>query len=403
MEGNAGNDIMIGGAFGDEMHGDAGVLADINAALDGNDTMLGDNGLLNWLYPGLAAFASTIEAGFGFDRSIATLDLITTIAPNDGGKDLMFGNAGSDIIFGGTDADLIVGDNTKASSGAVEFGLASARPGSDLEFGDHGRLYPQHSFLPTFPSRNFFSIDIGFTSSGAGDKIYGNEADDIQVGGQGDDLMFGDSGDDDMIGGHNVSTTTGADTAIDEFKKPTPDTVNDLMDGGTGDDAMAGDNATIWRNGAALQANDLRLRIRTLNGALLYNPDGTPNISAGGHNDPLTATTRSVFLLDHSAAIQAADATSVVGSRYGNDLMVGNAGDDAMFGQLGNEIMQGDGQIEATTYDLQMFEGVKPDGPITDGNDYMEGNGGTDMMVGNLGQDDMIGGPSQFFGLSTPA
>src|SRR5258708_37743374 len=50
-----------------------------------------------------------------------------------------------------------------------------------------------------------------------------------------------------------------------------------------------------------------------------------------------------------------------------------------------------------------MFEGVKPDGPITDGNDYMEGNGGTDMMVGNLGQDDMIGGSSQFFGLSTAA
>src|SRR6266850_1410482 len=106
MEGNAGSDIMLGGAVGDEMHGDAGNTTDINATLDGNDIMLGDN--------------------------------------------------------------------TKGALPAVQFGAASARPGSDLEFGDHGRLYPQHSFLPTFPSRNFFSIDIGFTSSGAGDKIYGN-------------------------------------------------------------------------------------------------------------------------------------------------------------------------------------------------------------------------------------
>src|SRR5258706_11122793 len=306
MEGNAGADIMAGGADNDEMHGDAGNALDINAALDGNDIMLGDNALLNWLYHGDAALSATLETGFVFDNSIGTLDLITTIAPLDGGNDNMFGNAGSDNMWGGTASDLLVGDNTKGALPAVQFGAASARPGDDLEFGDHGRLYPQHSFLPNFPSRNFFSIYIGFTSGGAADLIFGNEADDVQIGGQGDDKMFGNSGDDDMIGGHNVSTTTGADKAIDELKKPTGDSVNDLMDGGTRDDAMAGDNATIWRNGAALGANDLRLRIRTLNGALLYNADGTPNISAVGHNDPLTATARSLFLLDHSAAIQAA-------------------------------------------------------------------------------------------------
>ena len=240
----------------------------------------------------------------------------------------MFGNAGSDNMWGGTSSDLLVGDNTKGVLPAVQFGAASVRPGDDLEFGDHGRLYPQHSFVPNINSRNFFSIDIGFTSGGAADLIFGNEGQDLQIGGQGDDKMFGNAGDDDMIGGHNVTTVTGSETAIDELKKPTADSVNDLMDGGTGDDAMAGDNAQIWRNGAALQANDLRLRIRTLNGALLYNPDGTPNITIAGHNDPLTATTRSVFLLDHTAAIQAADANSVVGSRYGNDLMVGSGDSD---------------------------------------------------------------------------
>ena len=34
---------------------------------------------------------------------------------------------------------------------------------------------------------------------------------------------------------------------------------------------------------------------------------GLPNITAGGHNDPLSATARSVYLLDHTAAIETAD------------------------------------------------------------------------------------------------
>jgi Ca2+-binding RTX toxin-like protein len=403
MEGNAGNDIMLGGVKGDEMHGDAGNGTDINATLDGNDTMLGDNGELNWLYTGNAALSNTLENGFTFDSNIGTLDVITTTAPNDGGADKMFGNAGSDNMFGGTAADLLVGDNTKGTAPGIEFGAASDRAGEDLQFGDHGRIYPQHSFLADFPSRNFFSIDIGFTSGGAGDRIFGNEQDDIQIGGQGDDQMFGNSGDDDMIGGHNVSTVTGAETAIDEFKKPDGLAINDFMDGGTGDDAMAGDNAKIWRNGATLQANDLRLRIRTLNGSLLFKADGTPNITGAGHNDPLTSTTRSMFLLDHTLAIQTADFSSLVGSRYGNDLMAGGADDDVMFGQLGGDFVQGDGRIDEATVTVEIYEGVRPDGTITDGHDYIEGNGGTDMLIGNLGQDDIIGGSSQFFGLTTGA
>src|SRR5213078_2563744 len=123
---------------------------------------------------------------------------------------------------------------------------------------------------------------------------------------------------------------------------------------------------------------------------------------AGGHNDPLSATSRSVILLDHSSAIQAADATSVVGSRYGNDVMAGNENDDAMFGQLGSDFILGDGEIDQSTLAIRNFEGVRG-GVVTDGNDYIEGNGGSDMLIGGLGQDDIIGGSSQFFGLSTAA
>jgi Ca2+-binding RTX toxin-like protein len=232
--------------------------------------------------------------------------------------------------------------------------------------------------------------------------MFGNGADDVMLGGQGDDQMFGNAGNDDMVGGHNVAG------GIDELQQPTATNINDLMDGGTGDDAMAGDNATVWRNGTPALANDLRLRIRTLNGALLY-VAGQPNLTAGAggladpagaHNDPLSATTRSVTLLDHSAAIEAADGAGAAGSRFGNDVMAGGANDDALFGQLGGDVVQGDGRIDEQTLEVQVFEGVQG-GAVTDGDDYVEGNGGSDLLIGNLGQDDVIGGSSRFFGLTS--
>src|SRR6185503_5048227 len=118
-------------------------------------------------------------------------------------------------------------------------------------------------------------------------------------------------------------------------------------------------------------------------------------------NDPLVATTRSVFLLDHTLAIQTTDGQSILGSRFGNDVMAGGANDDALFGQLGSDMVQGDGMIKPETLDILVFEGVQANGTVTDGNDYIEGNGGEDMLIGNLGQDDIIGGSSEFFGLTS--
>src|SRR5690606_20288293 len=86
IEGNAGGDILLGGVAGDQLYGDAMV----KGAHDGDDIVLGDNGRLEWLYAGDAAFAA-IEAllpqdrngaALGkFDGAVSTLDLITTELP----------------------------------------------------------------------------------------------------------------------------------------------------------------------------------------------------------------------------------------------------------------------------------------------------------------------------------
>ena len=406
ISGNTGADIAMGGFDGDFIHGDN--AAGGAGANDGDDILLGDHGQLD--------YQLSSDFGFTFDNLGvgSKLDRIMTTDPTLGGSDKIYGNAGDDVVFGGTAGDLVYGDNTQST------GAASADPGNDVVFGDHGRIYPNNSALAAgeVNSRNFFAHDTQANDGGAGDTLFGNEADDVMLGQQGDDLMFGNAGDDDMIGGHNVSVDpNGGGDAIDELKPTKPADVlgnnvpaNDLMDGGTGNDAMAGDNAIIWRNAgaSAIGIGDTRHRFETLkgttriDGSMLYDLAGNANVTGAGAADPDGSVPRTVQLLDHTATTSVGDNT--VGTQYGNDIMAGGADDDVMFGQLGQDMIQGDGAIDVSggfdAAKVQVFEGYAG-GVVTDGDDYVEGNGGDDMVIGNLGQDDLIGGSSNLFGLTT--
>jgi Ca2+-binding RTX toxin-like protein len=416
ISGNAGGDIIAGGVFGDTLYGDRAIPNVTTTANDGNDIILGDNGAFEWLSTGrlteitginIAANNALLYEKYNpgiADTDLTTLDLITTEQPNSGGRDLIYGDNGSDVVFGGTDADTIYGDDGNETGAANN---------NDLLFGDHGRLYPQFSALSSINSRNFFAIDIGNASGGEGDRIWGEEGNDIMLGQQGDDRMWGGSGDDDMIGGHNVAG------GYDELTAPTIEAtldplmpMNDVMDGGSGDDAMAGDNAIIWRRG-----DDVSLRFRQLTGSTIYTTDEdsiTANIGNVGQSDPDDAVGRDIQLLDHSDAVEADPQ-----GRFGVDVMAGGADSDVMFGQLGNDLMQGDGLIQIggvtdgvwTTRQLNVTDSGLPStaGILffkvpeqgSDADDYMEGNGGSDLIYGGLGQDDLIGGSSALFGLTT--
>lgn len=394
--GNANNDVIAGGVAGDTIHGN-----------DGDDIILGDNGTLDWTYD----FTADPFFPNGMDTDLNTLDLITTQLPaaQPGGRDTIYGDDGGDVVFGGTDADTIYGDDGD--------NMGAATDNSDVLFGDHGRIYPQHSTLADFPSENFFAIDTGDNHGAAGDRIFGEQGDDILLGQQGDDRMFGGSGDDDMIGGHNVAG------GIDELSAPAvimssvnPD-INDIMDGGSGDDALAGDNATIWRTGDVDSP-----RIRVLEAELLYEPSdnlslGDADVTDSAQADPNMAVGRNITLLDHDDTI----ANQAAGPReFGDDYIAGNADNDILFGQLGEDVLAGDGSVDdadpglpGPTSMLTTTDAGLPDTGGTlyfnvfeshdDGDDYIEGNGGSDLIYGGLGQDDIIGGSSDMFGLDTPA
>ena len=421
MTGNAGGDVMLGGVEGDKLWGDRETASAASNGLDGADVLLGDNGLMEWTSTGrLADFLADVinenpalyakYSGAVADTNVATLDLITTTQPTNGGRDILVGGNRADVMLGGTNADKLYGDTGNEADGIT------STDGNDLMFGDHGRLYPQFSTVVGINSRNFFSINVGQGDGGEGDLMWGEEGMDIMLGQQGDDRMWGGADDDDLIGGQNVRN--GVDeltvTAITITNGATP--LNDLMDGGTGNDAMAGDNAIIWRTGQTAS-----LLFTTVAGALYKfglggETDIEPNVNNIARNDPDGTRGRDLTLFDHSETTPA--------ERYGNDVMVGNQQRDLMFGGLGNDLMQGDGVLDSTaigtevgrvitiadsvapstggTLNFRVIEDVATTkATMTDGDDYMEGNGGNDLMYGGLGQDDMIGGSSDLFGLTT--
>lgn len=421
ISGNAGGDILLGGVRGDMLWGDRETPTAASNAADGEDTILGDNGALEWLSTGRLgelSFApsdprwnASLPTAFAArDVDLDTLDVVTTEQPNNGGRDTIFGGNARDTAFGGTDADTIWGD-TGADALLSAGGVDAAANGNDLLFGDHGRLYAQLGTLPNVHSRNFFSIAIGQADGGEGDRIWGEEGMDILIGQQGDDRLWGGTEDDDLVGGHNVeggadeltTTTIGITSGASAW--------NDLMDGGSENDVMAGDNAIVWRTG-----DELSPRFRTLTGATLYSTTETTvtvNIEATPRQDPDDTRGRFVFLLNH------ADDTAA--GQYGNDVMAGGAHRDLMFGQLGDDLMQGDGMIDdvapagGVSVSLSVLDSIgappgQTGGTLTfrvpeqasDGDDAMEGNGGADQMLGGLGQDDMVGGSSSLYGLTTP-
>jgi len=340
----AGDDIVIGGRFGDTI--DAG---------SGNNVVIGDSGHIAFL------------------NGVPTR--IETIEPDDGGGDTITTLTGDDIIFGGTKSDTI-----------------HAGAGVDVIFGDQGEVLstggantivtysnnyvPGYEPAPWYEGYSYTATCIRDIYAGAGDLIYGEAGGDYILGQQGTDVIFGGAGDDDIYGGHNQATGFDA---------------GDIIDGGTGNDVIAGDNASIQRTD-----DHKSPRFQALVGTSIYSEaaggDGLALVTGASQANPDGVHARTVILYDSS---HTPDTTT-----FGDDLIAGGADDDLVFGQLGNDTVHGDGQITDPGYELITLE-TTTSGSDIGGDDYIEGNGGDDKIYGGLGQDDLIGGSSSLFGLTT--
>lgn len=202
LNGNLGNDILIGGQGSDT----------INTG-DGDNLVLGDNGYVD--------FTSN-------DNDASTLDFIETDNPEHGDVDHITSGSGNDIILGGTAGDQI-----------------HAGAGNDLIMGEFARISGDidATQLPFTPQFTFISIFEQHPDAG-NDLIHAEAGNDIILGQQGADTIYAGDGDDDLTGGHNLSDGYDANDKLDggDGQDITSPVFfgNDFIAGGTGDDEIFG-------------------------------------------------------------------------------------------------------------------------------------------------------------------
>ncbi len=451
INGNAGDDWLMGERGGDRVNGDAG-----------NDTILGDNATLTGgatlRLLDVATLTNTPASGaFGDDHLAGGADNDTIYA--QGGNDRVFGGDGTDAIEGNNGNDCLMGgggqDNVigggSANDGVISTtsignGLldgrdtihgdgsepttpadlaactpsSSAGGGADVIAGDNARvlLTGATNAFDGALTRTTRLFDVETPASPANvtvhdpDTVFAGDGNDF-VYGQGDnDTLNGDAGDDAIEG------NAGADT----------------INGGAGQDDIVGGNAVSGQSDGAdtIHGNEHADVVLADNGVITraLNGNGTWR-TLGDQNGNQNAEFQVTVI--RSTSIQT---TPEVAGAFGDDTVFGDAGADEIIGQQGNDTIQGNdgsdaivgdlGRITTTlengarattssanapfltspiyvkgtlTRQVQLFSFVLGDGAA--GNDVLlggadsdsiHGGAGVDMINGNAGDDYLFGG-----------
>lgn len=402
LQGNNGVDTIFGGDQDDDITGGSSQQApsdplaptvgrpdagDLLFGQDGQDVILGDNGVIARVPSEAAATPVARGRGLVVNREVGPYDL--GYSPTDGtsggdeisggdGTDLVFGQGGTDkisagfgddyaeggqagdVIFGDPGEDDLVGGSVFVAGGAGA--LRTGQPdggdaisgglGADVALGDNGALLRIGDPSPLTLGRGITPraidpYDLAGTSrtdtfgadlisggvhndvllgQNGNDRVRGDADDDYVEGGQAADWVEGNDGDDDLVGGGATLDGTGSGGAARGQADG-----GDVVFGGAGDDVAFGDNAVVTRVGAA---DPQTLRV---------NPAGV--VTARRALRPLDLENGELSTPD---------------GRFGGDQVSGGSGVDVLFGQDGSDAISG--------------------GPD---DDYAEGNGAHDRLFGD--------------------
>ncbi|MDD2950190.1 MAG: calcium-binding protein [Sulfuricurvum sp.] len=349
LYGGNGNDQLDGGSGNDILDGEAG--SDSMSGGDGNDTYYvddtGDNvsennsdvttGGYDTVYSYIAntnlsnnieelhimSTGSTLTYGNDQDNFILGGDGNDTIYAN-GGDDVVWGYIGDDQIFGGTGADHLKGeDGNDTLNGGEGNDILDGGIGADILYGDIGD-----------------------------DTLWGGAGDDLLDGGVNDDYLKGEDGIDTLYGGDGNDTLDGgADNDI-----LFGDSGNDYLWGATGDDQLNGGTGDDYLNGEA--DNDT-----------LYGGDGLDYLVGGAGDDTLygEADDDKLYGEDGTDSLSGGDGNDTLDGGSGNDTLFGDAGNDTLWGNTGDDILNGGVGDDALSGDA--------------GNDTLDGGEGTDIAV----------------------
>jgi Ca2+-binding RTX toxin-like protein len=441
MSGNAKADIILGGVNNDDglllseidrLYGDRELPTDTTIANDGDDIMLGDNGLLDFTYDD-----DPLTPENDTDRN--TLDFIHSEQDGLGGIDTISGNKGQDLAIGGTAGDTIYGDDVNESA----YISAVSQDGADMLLGDNADVFlvakgaaaggdlkvvldaavktirttddTPINLLPTGGSDTISGNAKGDVIAGGvfGDTLYGDQAspDAAKYADDGNDSILGDNGAFEWLSDGGFNDISGIDIAANnpdlwaKYGTGTPDTDLTTLDLVTteqpnsgGRDLIYGDQGKDFVFGGTdadtIYGDDGNETGATSNNDLLFGDHGRiyPQFPRFRQLDGtfLAANypSRNFFTIDSGNG--AGGEGDRMWGEEGDDTMLGNQGDDRMFGGSGNDDMTG-GHNVAGGYDeltapaiAASLDGIGIAVPaIDDVNDLMDGGTGNDSMAGD--------------------
>jgi Ca2+-binding RTX toxin-like protein len=301
VDGDAGDDRLIGGAASDALRGG-----------DGSDTLLGREGV------------DALEGGHGPDRLHGNQSgdvlhgddgddvLVGDETTEPGGNDVLDGASGNDTLTGAVGDDRLRGgpgaDQLSGGSGVdtVDYSdhVTPVTVVLDAHVGDGGNDDGPGEFVSQDVENVVgTSFDDLITGSATANRLDGGAGRDLLDGAGGDDLLRGGAGPDVLAGGPGIVTVSYADHA-----EPLEVMLDDVAnDGGTSD-------------GQPFARDDVR-------------PD-VENVTGGAAADTLTGDAA------HNTLDGGPGADGIEG-RGGDDVLLGGDGQDFLFGDPGRDTLDG--------------------------------------------------------------
>ncbi|UTW07475.1 peroxidase family protein [Pseudomonas benzenivorans] len=431
IQGLAGNDVLNGGAGNDSLIG--GLGNDILRGREGNDTMIG--GVGNDVYEVTDAGDVVIElAGEGTD-TIWTGLLSYTLGANvenlvysgsgnftgtgnalansiygGSGNDVLNGGAGNDALIGGLGNDILRGrEGNDTMIGGVGNDVYEVTDAGDIviELAGEGTDTIWTGLLNYTLGANVenlvYSGSGNFTGTGnaLANSIYGGSGNDVLNGGAGNDALIGGLGNDILRGREGNDTMIGG----------VGNDVYEVTDAGDVVIELAGEGMdTIW---TGLLSYTLGANVENL----VYS--GSGNFTGTGN-----ALANSIYGGSGNDVLNGGAGNDALIGGLGNDILRGREGNDTMIGGVGNDVYEvtdagdivielaGEGTDTIWTGLLSYTLGANVENLVYSGsgnftgtgnalansiyggsgNDVLNGGAGNDALIGGLGNDTLIGG-----------
>ena len=442
LEGNNGNDTLIGAEKNDRLYG--GIGNDELRGLGGNDLL--DGGVGDDILKGGEGDDTYIfGSGYGHDTieevsGLSTIRFKDDIKPNDiytvygnkGDITLRFHSNADDAItlkgfsnyFSWWDGSTTINDSRRK----VQLLFSD---GSTMPIGDKASPVwrisgtdGNDSIRPLFSEDDKIVHELIVQGLDGNDSISGDSMNDRLYGGSGDDKLFGNGGDDLLDGGAGNDELNG-------------DSGNDILDGGLGNDRLEGgygDDTYIFGVGygketiydysgqnkikflEGIRPSDLTVYASGQYDIVIKVKDGEDQITISSfrnHNDYRNFSLEFAdgTVLDKTSAlnplkvIQGTSSNDSISAYFtdmtikgeaGDDNLYGSSGADTLYGGTGNDSLNGDNGHDfldggAGNDELNGDSGNDIlDGGL--GNDHLEGGDGNDLLDGGSGNDELNGG-----------